>query len=171
MINIYSAKKKKSKHKLEERTKIVSKLKNFLKADDIYIELCKEYHQDPEILDGISVVFTKEIDVTAKTINAKIFLNTSLVDEKFEIMARYLLHELVHCFQHMENEGIKQKDKEKEYLDRPEELEAFQYQIKFDAKERSAEKANDYTNDLLSYHKIPKNERKDKKKELFDKLD
>lgn len=169
MIEVFAASKK--KQKLKTRTKIVSDLKNYLKSNNIFLELCKEYGQDVTILDGIPVVFTSEIDVTAKTINAKVFLNTSLVDEKFEIMARYLIHELAHCFQHMENEGKKQKKKQKDYLNRPEELEAFQYQIKFDASERSHEKANDYVNDLLSYHDIPKRRRNTKKKELMDKLD
>lgn len=169
MIEVFAAKKKKKK--LMARTKIVADLKDFLKSNNIFKELCDEYEQDVSILDGIPVVFTSEIDVTAKTINAKVFLNTSLVDEKFEIMARYLIHELAHCFQHMENEGKKQDKNKKDYLNRPEELEAFQYQIKFDAKERSGEKANDYVNDLLSYHDIPKSKRDIKKRELMNKLD
>ena len=76
------------KQKLENKTKIISKLKNFLKADETYLELCTEYDQEPEIIDGIAVVFTSDIDVTAKTINAKVFLNSSLLDDNFKIMAR-----------------------------------------------------------------------------------
>jgi len=160
-----------TKQKLEAKTKIISKLKNFLKADETYLELCKEYEQDPEIIDGIAVVFTSDIDVTAKTINAKVFLNSSLLDEGFKIIARYLLHELTHCFQHMEKEGKKRGKKEKIYLDRPEELEAFQYQIKFDTEHRKDDDVNKYINNLLSYHKIPKDERKEKKDQLKKKLD
>lgn len=166
MIEVFAQKKK----PLEKKTELVAKVKNYIMADEIYKELCKEYDREPEILDGISVIFTSDIDVTAKTINAKIFLNSSLMDEKIHIIARYLLHELTHCFQHMEKEGRKRKPKNKIYLNRPEELEAFQYQIKFDAKKRPDSEVNDYVNSLISYHKIPKEKRKEKKEELMKKM-
>jgi predicted SprT family Zn-dependent metalloprotease len=166
MIEVFAAKKK----RLETNTKMVAKVKKFLMGDEIFHELCKEYDQKPDILEGIPVVFTSDLDVTAKTINARVFLNSSLLDEKLEIIARYLLHELTHCFQHMEREGKKKVKKEKIYLNRPEELEAFQYQIKFDADKRSDKKVNEYVNDLLSYHKIPKDKRPKKKEELMEKM-
>lgn len=176
MIDIFAKKKKKKKKKtpknkrLEVRTKQVAKLKQFLKADDTYRDLCMEYDQPISIIDGIAVVFTPDLDVTAKTINAKVFLSTALIDERFEIMARYLLHELTHCFQHMEKEGQKRGEKEKVYLDRPEELEAFQNQIKFDSENSPEEDVGSYVNELLSYHNIPKHERKDRKEELMSKV-
>ena len=167
MIEVFASKRK----SLERNTKMSAKIKSYLKSDEIYRELCDEYNQEPGIIDGISVVFTSDIDVTAKTVNAKVFLNSALLDEKIEIIARYLLHELTHCFQHMEKEGKKKKQKNKVYLNRPEELEAFQYQIKFDSKKRSEEKVNKYVNDLISYHKIPKEKRVEKKKELMEKIE
>ena len=168
MIEVFAAQKK--KNKLEKTTKMVAKLKDFLKADQTYRDLCEEYDHDESIIDGIPVVFTSEIDVTAKTVNAKVFINTSIIDDKFEIVARYLLHELTHCFQHMEKEGKKNKGKNKVYLNRPEEMEAFQYQIEFDARKRSGKKVNEYVNDLLSYHNIPKEKRPAKKEELMSKI-
>jgi hypothetical protein len=172
MIEVFAAKRKSSKMKsLERNTKMSARIKSYLKSDEIYRELCDEYGHDLDILDGIAVVFTNDIDVTAKTINAKVFLNSALLDEKIEIIARYLLHELTHCFQHMEKEGKKRKEKNKVYLNRPEELEAFQYQIKFDSKKRSEDKVNKYVNDLLSYHNIPKENRPKKRKELMDKIE
>ena len=169
MIEVFASKKK--KNRLESNTILISKIKSFLKADETFQGLCKEYDQEVSILDGIPVVFTSDLDVTAKTINAKVFLNSSLLDEKMEIIARYLLHELTHCFQHMEKEGKRKNKKEKIYLNRPEELEAFQYQIKFDADNRSKDKVNDYVNELLSYHKIPKEKRHKKKEELMEKIE
>lgn len=166
MIEVFAAKKK----RLETNTKMVAKVKKFLRGDETFHDLCKEYGQEIDILEGIPVVFTSDLDVTAKTINAKVFLNSSLLDEKLEIIARYLLHELTHCFQHMKKEGEKKTKKEKVYLNRPEELEAFQYQIKFDADKRSDKKVNEYVNDLLSYHKIPKDKRPKKKEELMEKM-
>lgn len=156
--------------KLEKRTKLIAKIKSFLKADETYLALCEEYEQPPDILDGISIVFTSDIDVTAKTINAKVFLNSALLDEQFKIISRYVLHELTHCFQHMEKEGKKKTKKKKVYLDRPEEVEAFQYQIKFDNEHRNDDDVNKYVNNLLSYHKVPKEKRPLKKKELTEKI-
>lgn len=165
------AKKKKIKKKLEDKMKLIADLKDYLKSDQTFKDLCEEYDQEGSIIDGIPVVFTSDIDVTAKTINSKVFLSTSLLGDKFEIIARYLLHELTHCFQHMEKEGKAKKKKEKVYLDRPEELEAFQYQLEFDADKRSVKQVNKYVDDLLFYHKIPKKKRKDKKEELLEKVD
>ena len=70
----------------------------------------------------------------------------------------------------MEKEGKKNKEKNKVYLNRPEEMEAFQYQIEFDARKRSDKKVNEYVNDLLSYHDIPKEKRPAKKEELMSKI-
>lgn len=166
MIEVFAQKKK----PLEKKTELIAKVKEYILADEVYRELCQEYDREPNILDGIPVIFTDDIDVTAKTINAKVFLNSALMDEGIHIIARYLLHELTHCFQHMEKEGKKRKEKDKIYLNRPEELEAFQYQIKFDAKKRPDSQVNDYVNNLISYHKIPKEKRKEKKEELMKKI-
>lgn len=166
MIEVFAAKKK----PLEKNTMMAAKVKSYIKSDEVYRELCKEYDQDPDIIDGISVIFTNDIDVTAKTINARVFLNSALLDENIQIIGRYLLHELTHCFQHMEKEGRKVKRKNKIYLNRPEELEAFQYQIKFDSDKRSEKEVNEYVNNLISYHKTPKEERKQKKEQLMQKL-
>jgi hypothetical protein len=166
MIEVFAKKKK----PLEKKTELAAKVKSYIKANEIFKDLCDEYGYKPSIIDGIPLVFTNDLDVTAKTINAKVFLNSSLIDEKIEIIGRYFLHELTHCFQHMKKEGERQKKKNNIYLDRPEELEAFQYQIKFDAEKRGDKDVNKYVNDLLSYHKVPKNERPKKKEELTKKL-
>ena len=166
MIEVFAKKDK----PLEKKTQLVAKVKEYIMSDEIYRELCQEYGHDPKILDGIPVIFTNDIDVTAKTINSKVFLNSSLMDENIVIIARYLLHELTHSFQHMEKEGRKRNRKNKVYLNRPEELEAFQYQIKFDAEKRSDKDVEEYVNNLISYHKIPKEKRKEKKEELMRKM-
>jgi len=168
---IVTAKKKKIES-IENQVKILSKVKKYLKKDPVVKEICEEYGKSPDELDGVSITFDSNLDVTAKTIDGKMFLNTSLLDEKFEILCRYVVHELTHVFQHMEKEFKKNKSKRKEeYLERPEEIEAFQNQIKFDSNERSEEAAKNYVNRLLKYHGIKDEEEKDsKKKELLKKL-
>jgi hypothetical protein len=164
--------KKKKIESIENQVKILSKVKKYLKKDPVIKEICDEYGRRPEDLDGVSITFDSKLDVTAKTVDGKMFLNTSLLDEKFEILCRYVVHELTHVFQHMEKEFRKNRAKrEKEYLERPEEIEAFQNQIKFDANNRSEEEAKKYVNKLLRYHEVKDEEEADsKRKELLKKL-
>jgi hypothetical protein len=159
-----------AKKTIEPRMKMIAKIKDHLAKDNIYLSLCQEHGKSPSIINAIPIVFTDKIDVTAKTVNSKIFLNTSLLDKTFKVVVRYVLHEMVHAFQHMEKEGKNNPPKKKVYLDRPEEIEAFQYQIEYDEKHRGKEKADDYVDELLSYHKIPDNKRPEKKKELKENL-
>lgn len=160
----------KAKKTIEPRMKMVAKIKDHLLKDNIYLSLCREHNKPPSIISAIPIAFTNKLDVTAKTINSKIFLNTSLLEKSFKVVARYVLHEMVHAFQHMEKEGKDNPPKKKIYLDRPEEIEAFQYQIEYDEKHRGKERADEYVDELLSYHKIPKNKRPEKKKELKENV-
>jgi len=164
--------KKKKIESIENQVKILSKVKKYLKKDPVVKELCEEYDRKPEDLDGVSIAFDSKLDVTAKTIDGKMFLNTSLLDEKFEILCRYVVHELTHVFQHIEKEFDTDRTKrKKKYLERPEEIEAFQNQIKFDANNRSEKEAEKYVNKLLKYHKVKdKEEAESKKEELLKKL-
>lgn len=169
---ILTAKKKKKIDSIENQIEILADIKNFLKKDKVVKEICKEYNRKIEDLDGVSISFDPKLDVTAKTVDGKMFLNTSLLDEKFEIICRYVVHELTHVFQHMKKE-FKKPDlgRRESYLERPEEIEAFQNQIKFDANERSEEEVEKYVDGLLRYHKINnKRELLQKKKELLKKL-
>jgi hypothetical protein len=92
---------------IESQIEVISKIKKFLKKDKVVHDICKDYNKDISDIDGISISFEKKLDVTAKTIDGKVFLNTSLMDEKFEIICRYVVHELTHVFQHMKKEFSK----------------------------------------------------------------
>jgi predicted SprT family Zn-dependent metalloprotease len=155
---------------IEKQIEIISDVKNFLKKDSIVKDICSSFGRGLKDFDGISISFDKKLDVTAKTIDGKIFLNTSLMDEKFEVICRYVVHELTHVFQHMKKEFSRKKEKKKEYLDRPQEIEAFQNQIKFDAKNRTEKEAKEYVNDLLDYHDLDGNKRNETKDKLLKKL-
>ena len=52
------------------------------------------------------------------------------LEESFDTIMRYAIHELVHSLQHMNREGKADPYKEKEYLDRPDEAKAFKAQVK-----------------------------------------
>jgi predicted SprT family Zn-dependent metalloprotease len=156
---------------IKKQIDTISKIKNFLKKDEVVKEIFDKYNKSMDDMDGIAISFEKDLDVTAKTIDGKIILNTSLMDENFNIICRYVVHELTHVFQHIEKEFSKKQKKEKEYLDRPEEIEAFQNQVKFDSKKRSRKEAIKYIEDLLNYHKIKKEKKEEKKRQLLDKLE
>jgi len=160
---------KKKKIDLEDEINILSKVKEELKKNNIALEICKEYDFDVDIIDGIPIDFIDDLEASAKTTDSRISLNSNLLDEEFDIIMRYAIHELVHSLQHMRSSNDHAHYKDKEYLDREDELEAFQYQIKFDAKERGLDKAKEYVEELVDYHKIPKGEIKGKKKELLNK--
>lgn len=159
------------KSKIEEKQKLLAKIRVSLKNSDMAKKLIKDYKIKDWIFDAVPLDF-KPLKVTAKTINGTIFLNPDIEDMSFEIIMRYVIHEFVHVLQHIteEKNGEKEDDKKQDYLDREDEIEAFQYQIKYDADQRGEKAAKKYTEDLLEYHDIPKKEKKVKKKELMEKV-
>lgn len=159
------------KSQIEEKHKLLAKIRVHLKNDDMAKNLIKEYGIKSWIFDAVPLDF-KEIKVTAKTVNGTIFLNPKINEMPFNIVMRYVIHEFVHVLQHIteEKDGEVEDDKKEEYLDREDEIEAFQHQIKYDAKHRGKDAAEEYTDELLEYHKIPKEEKKERKKELMEKV-
>jgi hypothetical protein len=155
---------------LEDELDILSRLRKDLKDDPTALKILKEYNKDIDILDGIPIDISDEIDVSAKTINSRIILNRKLLNEPFEVIMRYLVHELVHALQHTEIKDGKDPYEGYEYLDRPDEIEAFQYQIEFDKNNRGEDHAIEYVEDLLEYHEIPEHEKDEKKDELLERV-
>ena len=109
---------------LENMIELLAKIKQEMKMNDIVAEICQEHGFDIDIIDGIPMEFADDIEASAKTIDSRIQLNSELLNEDFEIIMRYAIHELVHSLQHMKAEGIDLYASE-EYLDREDELEAF----------------------------------------------
>jgi len=159
------------KSQIEEKHKLLAKIRVHLRNDDMAKNLTKEYGIKGWIFDAVPLDF-KDIKVTAKTVNGTIFLNPKINKMPFNIVMRYVIHEFVHVLQHIteEKDGEVEDDKKQEYLDREDEVEAFQHQIKYDAKYRGKDAAEEYTDELLEYHKIPREEKKERKKELMEKV-
>lgn len=154
---------------LEDVIELLAKIKQEMKNNDIVSEICKEHGFNIDIIDGIPLEFVDDLEASAKTIDSRIQLNSELLNESFEIIMRYAIHELVHSLQHMKSEGIDPYASD-EYLDRDDELEAFQFQIAYDAEERGEDEAIDYVEDLIEYHEIPEDEQESKKEELLEKV-
>ena len=155
--------------KMNKELKLLSKVRTALIGSSIAKELCEENGYKKSILSGVPIDFKKDLDVSARTENARIFLSSKLSDKSFDIIMRYVIHELTHVFHHLKNES--DREKSKDYLDRETEIEAFQYQIEYDSKKRSKQKAKDYAEGLLEFHKIPEKEREDKLEELLEKVE
>lgn len=162
---------KKKNNVIQSSIELLSKIKDNLKTSDIAKSICLEYGFDESIIDGIPISFSDDLDVSAKTINSKIELNSSLLNDSFEVVMRYAIHELVHALQHMKREGKGDPYKNKEYLDRPDELEAFQYQVEFENQAIGPDEAKEYVDELVDYHDIPDSEKETKKKELMERVD
>jgi len=165
MIRITSS--KKSNHLLDENSAL-SKIRIALLNDKIAKKICKEKGMKESFLAGVNISFGK-IKQSAKTVDSNIILNKNLLEKPFDIMMRYVIHELTHSIQHIQNfEKRKEKKKKEDYLDKDTEIEAFKYQIEFDEENRGREKVDEYVEDLLDYHEITGKDRDDKKSELLD---
>lgn len=172
MIKVIASKKKKkeSNHTLLDQMKALSKVRTALMNDDIAREICDDLKMGHWHLSSVPIAFEK-IDVTAKTVDGKIVLNPKLMNKPFSILMRYVIHEMVHAIQHIHEHGEKQTDKKDDYLSREDEVEAFQYQVKFDKENRGEDEAEKYVDRLLDFHDIPDKDKDDKKEELMELAD
>jgi hypothetical protein len=163
---------KKAQKKREERSKeylekIVEKLKADLKDEKEYLEKCKKYNEDPKtFIDSFEITF-EPLDVSAKTINGHIKLNEKLLDSPWKDKMRYVVHEVIHVMQQEAGKVDGKTDKE-DYLDDPNEQEAFKAQISYMEKKEPPEKIQEYIEELLDHHNIEGKEREEKKEELMN---
>jgi len=164
LVLIKSAKKKVIKKKINR----VKKLRHLCKKNKQYLKIIDEHNYDSDIIDGISIRFCDDIENTAKTINGEICINSKLLDANPIKQLRYIIHELVHVFQHIEKEGTESK-KENKYLDNPDEIEAFQAQL--DYQEENEDNLEKYIKDLFDFHKIPEKDRPELLDSLVKELD
>ncbi len=158
----------KAGEQIQESIELLSRVKAELKSNDIAKEICREHGFTIDIIDGIPLDFSDEIETSARTTNSSIELNSRLMSEEFEVIMRYAIHELVHALQHMKMEGMEAFEDDT-YLDRPDELEAFQYQIEYESEVMGKEVAEEYVENLVEYHEIPPEVKEEKKDELLDK--
>ena len=162
---------KKKDHSIEDKAFFLKNIRIFLMNDDIANEICNEFGYDKDIILGVPLSFSDDIDVAAKTLNGEMMINENLIDEKQEILFRYIIHELVHVFQHMQNKSERDPYPNKDYLDRPDEIEAFQFQIEFDEETRGENDAVEYVEELVDYHEVPESKQDAKEDELMKKVD
>ena len=77
----------------------------------------------------------------------------------------------MHAIQHIKMNNDKDPYDKYDYLDRPDEVEAFQYQVKFEDEYGSGnEDAIEYVEELIEYHDIEGRDAESKKEQLLDKV-
>lgn len=141
--------------------KLINKAKNFLKKDKVWKKICKEYDQDPDIIDYIPTMFG-DLDVSAKTDHGIIIINYKLLlDGSFFKDYSYLIHEYTHWFQQCFGDKPTQSSNQGSYLDNPYEQEGFQNQIEYLSNHFGEDEAEEYVDGLLKHHDIKGKKRKD----------
>ena len=154
-----------------DRRQVIKKMKEVAKNDPAIIAKFKKYDVPIDEIDDIHIEFC-DLDVSAKTKDKKIYLNSKMLDGEMNSDIKdpthYLIHELVHYLQQKTGKNTGKDHNTKDYLDKPSEEEAFETQVDYQQREESPEKANQYVNKLLDFHDIKGKEREDKKEELLN---
>jgi hypothetical protein len=145
---------------------LINKLKSEIKKTDTIKDLFKEYDIDLKEIDLIPVCFA-DVEVSARTEHAIIYLNYKLLETP-EKIKEYLVHEITHYLQQTCGDKPTMGSTDDSYLDNPYEAEGFQNQTKFISETKSDDAAEDYIDNVLDHHEVPKSERTEKKKKLLD---
>lgn len=162
---------KKKENKYLDTIMLLSKIRTELINDSIAKDICEENNVDDKFLAGVCIKFD-DLEVSAKTINSEIILNKKLMEKSFDVIMRYVIHELVHAIQHCmkQNKKDKKGDQENHYLDNADEVDAFQKQVLYQSENNGEKSAEKYVDELLDYHEISGENAEKKKKELMEEV-
>lgn len=151
--------------------RIIEKLREYLKKNEIVQRMFKEYSADINEIDYIPMKFG-DLDVSAKTDHGIIIFNYNLLsDGDFFKDFSYGVHEITHYLQQTCGKKPTQSSDDGSYLDNPFEQEGFKNQIEYIAEEFGDDEAEKYVDHLLDHHEIDsKTERKDKTEELMSQV-
>lgn len=147
--------------------RMINKLRNFLKKDEVVQEAFKEYGVNIDELDFIPMKFG-DIDVSAKTDHGVIIYNYRLLcDGDFFKDYSYGVHEMTHWLQQTTGTKPTKSSDDGDYLKNPYEQEGFQNQLEYISDHFGDDEAEEYVDRLLEHHEV--DDKKDKK-ELEDIL-
>lgn len=155
----------------KQQEKLIDEMKNIVKKEKAFIDACNEYKVDVNFIDNVNISFDDDLDVSAKTINGDVFLNGKLFDGGDMCdNVRYITHESIHVIQ-QELGKVEGKTPKEDYLDDPNEQEAFQYQLQFMDDHMSEEEIQEYLEQLMDHHDVKGKERREKIKILKEKIE
>lgn len=150
----------------KERLDLIDSVRQKLKKSETVQKLFKDFGVDLSEIDLIPICF-KNIDVSARTEHAIIYLNTALLEKPGQI-DHYLTHEINHFLQQTTGNKPTQGSTEDDYLDNPYEIEGFQNQTKYISETRGDEAAEEYINKVLQHHHVPSKEKEERKNQLLE---
>lgn len=129
-------------------------------------ELLDKYDLNEEIVQYVPMCFADDLDVSARTMHGIIYFNSRLKDSDniFHYAAHEITHTIEQCFGDGPTEG---STDDEDYLSNIHEQHGFQTQTKFISETEGPEKANEYIEKVLDHHKVPENEKEDKKEDLL----
>lgn len=146
---------------------LLDKAKKELKKSDTIQKLCEEHGVSTDYIDLVPMTFT-DLDVSARTDKGIIYFNTQLIDDFIEKHLHYMAHELTHNFQQCFGDGPTTGSQGEDYLDNKYEIEGFQTQTEYITETRDDEAADEYIDQVLDHHDVPKSDRKQRKDELLN---
>ena len=146
------------------KKELIKKIKEDVKKEKAVIDILKKYNLDKNIIDDVIIKF-EPLDVSAKTVNGVIILNEKLLFADWRDIIRYVSHELTHVGQ--QNTSDITETQGNDYLDDPNEVEAFQTQLDVMEEMYNPEEIQEYLDGLMNHHNINGKERKEKIKELL----
>lgn len=151
--------------------RMLKKLREFLKNDEVVKKMFKEYEVDIAEIDYIPMKFGN-LDVSAKTDHGVIIYNYRLLtDGDFFKDFSYGVHEMTHWLQQTTGTKPTQSSDDGNYLDNPYEQEGFQNQVNYIAQHFGDDEAEEYVDQLLEHHEVEdKEEKEDKKETLMAKV-
>jgi len=156
---------KKIPHRSLER--LLDKLREYLKKDEVVQKMFKEYGADISEIDFIPMRFD-DIDVSAKTDHGIIIYNYELLtDGDFFKDFSYGVHEITHYLQQTCGKEATQSSDEGSYLQNPFEQEGFTNQVEFIAGQFGNSEAEKYVDHLLDHHDVTDHKERDELEAIF----
>lgn len=147
--------------------KILLEMKKTLKNDKVMKKVFKEYGVDIAELEFIPMAFA-DLDVSAQCNHGIIYFNYKLLcDGSFKKDYSYAIHECSHWLQQTCGDKPTKSSNDGDYLSNEFEIEGFQNQVEYMAKEFGENEAENYVENLLNHHKIQDKKYKEDKKDLL----
>ncbi len=146
------------------REKLLDELRKRMKKTKTAQRLCTKYGEKIGFIDQVPIRF-EPLDVSAKTVDGEIILNERLLGGEVRDILRYFTHELVHCLQQKHGK-VDGETKDGDYLDDPNEVEAFKAQVDDMETRYSPAEIQEYLDGLVNHHGLEGEEKDRKIKEL-----
>lgn len=151
--------------------RMINKARKYLKENEVWQRICKEYDEEPGIIDLIPIKFGN-LDVSAKCDHGIVILNYKLLcDGDFFKDFSYLVHECSHWFQQCYNDKPTQGADDGDYLHNEFEQEGFANQVEYIADQFGEDEAESYVDNLLEHHDKDGKEKKELKEVLMENVE